>query len=296
MKKINSIFLNRIIFGLLTIIFLISLSAAVYGNPQAKERTRLRLYFYIHSNGDRQVSVLLTAGRGKNMQNVSDASVELSIDLGDSTLLLTDLLTDVDGVADLYVESGYTFPTDEEGITTILASYGGNDSLRAVSSDIEIKDVFLEMSFDIEDSLKLLTVQALEFDTSGKQVPVEGLDINIGVRRLYSILPIEDIETDENGIGILEFPDDIPGDSIGMITIVAGIDEHDYFGTVTKIASVEWGLPVSYELKRLPRQLFTNEAPLWMIMAVFIALAGAWYHFFLSVYKLIKIKKVAKDE
>jgi hypothetical protein len=168
--------------------------------------------------------------------------------------------------------------------------------LRAVSSDIEIKDVFLEMSFDIEDSLKLLTVQALEFDTSGKQVPVEGLDINIGVKRLYSILPIEDIETDENGIGILEFPDDIPGDSIGMITIVAGIDEHDYYGTVTKIASVEWGLPVSYELKRLPRQLFTNEAPLWMIMAVFIALAGAWYHFFLSIYKLNKIKKVAKDE
>jgi hypothetical protein len=161
---------------------------------------------------------------------------------------------------------------------------------------MEIKDVFLELGFDIEDSVKILTVQAQELNGEGELIPVEGLDINIGVQRLYSVLPVDAVETDEEGIGILEFPDDVPGDSAGMITVVARIEEHDHFGTVTKTGSVNWGLPVSYELKKLPRQLFTDEAPLWMIIAVFIVLVGAWYHFFLSVFKLRKIKTLAKEE
>jgi hypothetical protein len=286
----------KIIFSLIVGFLLISFVSTSFCQAQSKERTRLRSYFYILPNGDRQISVLLSAGRGKNMQYVGDASIDLEVDLGDSTLYLTELITEADGSANLQIESGYKFPADEEGITTILASYAGNDSLRSASTDMEIKDVFIEMSFDIEDSVKILTVQANEYNTEGELVPVEELDINIGVQRLYSVLSIDEVETDEDGIGILEFPDDIPGDSTGMITIIARVDEHDHFGTVTKSQSVEWGIPVSYELKKLPRQLFTDEAPLWMIIGVFIAIVGAWYHFFLSVFKLYYLKKAAEIE
>jgi len=293
MKMKNKIYNS--FYSLIVGFLLISLLGTSLSIAQSKERTRLRSYFYIHSNGDRQISFLLTAGRGKNTKMVENAILDVEIDLGDSTLFLTELITDETGAADLQIESGYKLTANEEGITTILASYGGNDSLRSASTDIEIKDVLIEMSFDIEDSVKILTVQANEYNAEGEMVPVEELDINIGVQRLYSVLSIDDVETDENGIGILEFPDDIPGDSTGMITMVATIDEHDYFGTVTKSQSVNWGNPVSYELKRLPRQLFSDEAPLWMIIGVFIALVGAWYHFFLSVFKLFKLKKAGED-
>jgi hypothetical protein len=293
MKMKNQIY--KSIYSLMVGFLLISTLGTSFSMAQSKESTRLRSYFYIHSNGDRQVSFLLTAGRGRNTQMVDNAVLDVEIDLGDSTLFLTELITDEEGAADLYIESGYKLPADEEGITTILASYGGNDSLRSVSTDIEVKDVFIEMSFDIEDSVKILTVQANEYNPDGEMVPVEELDITIGVQRLYSVLSIDDVETDEDGVGILEFPDDIPGDSIGMITLVATIDEHDYFGTVTKSQSVNWGNPVSYEVKPLPRQLFSDEAPLWMIIGVFIAIVGAWYHFFLSIFKLYKLKKAGED-
>ncbi len=293
MKMKNQIY--KSVFSLIVGFLILSIFGSSFSMAQSKERTRLRSYFYIHDNGDREISVLLTAGRGRDMQNVSNAPISLEVDMGDSTLFLTDVITNVEGSANLLVESGYTFPADEEGITTILASFNGNDTLRSASTDIEIKDVFLEISFDIEDSVKILTVQANEFNSEGELIPVEELDINIGVQRLYSILPIDEIETDENGIGILEFPDDIPGDSAGLITVLARIDEHDYFGNVTKSASVNWGTPVSYEVKRLPRQLFTDEAPLWMIIGVFIALVGAWYHFGLSVYKLVKLKNEGRN-
>jgi len=294
MKMNNHIY--KFIFSLIVGFLFISLVGSSFCQAQSKERTRLRSYFYIHPNGDRQISLLLTAGRGKDMQNVGNAAIDLEVDLGDSTLFLTELITDAEGVADLRIESGYTFPADEEGITTILASFAGNDSLGSASTDMEIKDVFIEISFDIDDSVKILTVEANEYNAEGDLVPVEELDINIGVQRLYSILPIDAIETDEDGIGILEFPDNIPGDSLGMITIIARVEEHDHFGTVTKYKSVDWGTPVSYELKKLPRQLFTDEAPLWMIIGVFIALVGAWYHFFLSVFKLYKLKNATDSD
>jgi hypothetical protein len=296
MKMMNSTYNSNTFKSFIIGILIISFCIPHLSFAQSKERTRLRSYFYIDNSGDRQISFLLTAGRGRNMKNVSNASISLDVDLGDSTILLTELTTNEEGFADLWVESGYTFPADEEGITTLLATFSGNDTLRSSDTDLEIKDVFLEMSFDVEDSVKILTVLAKERNGEGERVPVEELDIQIGVQRLYSVLPLDDIETDENGVGILEFPNDIPGDSTGMLTVVARIDEHDYFGTVTKSESVDWGIPVSYELKRMYRQLFTDEAPLWMIIGVFIALVGAWYHFFLSVVKLYNLNKAGKSE
>ena len=59
---------------------------------------------------------------------------------------------------------------------------------------------------------------------------------------------------------------------------------------------MQWGLPVSYEVKPLPRQLWSNEAPLWMIFSVFVVLAAAWFHFVLAIISVIKVKKAAREE
>ena len=296
MKKTYLIFTYRSMLSLVVGIWLFSVLSPANCFGQSKERTRLRSYFFIDTDGTRQISIILTSGRGRNMQNVANATIDIEAELGDSTLYLTELITDNEGEVDLYVQPGYQFPANDEGITTLIASFAGNDTLGSSSTDMEIKDVFLGMRFEIEDSVKILTVQARERNGEGELIPVEGLDIRIGVQRLYSVLPLDEIETDEEGTGIYEFPDDIPGDSVGMITVVARVDEHDLFGTVTKKQSIDWGLPVSYELKKMSRQLFTDEAPLWMIIAVFIVLVGAWYHFFLSVFKLRKIKYLAEEE
>ena len=138
-------------------------------------------------------------------------------------------------------------------------------------------------------------ITAYSIDGQGEKIPVEELTINVGVQRLYSVLGLDEIDTDEDGVAELEIPDNIPGDAEGNITFVASIEDHDEFGTVTKKASASWGVPVSYEVEPLPRQLFTDEAPLWMIASVFVILLGAWYHFFLSISKLIKLKKAGSE-
>ncbi|MCK5371894.1 MAG: hypothetical protein KAQ62_25210, partial [Cyclobacteriaceae bacterium] len=250
-----------------------------------KERVRMKLYYSKNDAGERMISIGLTAGSGKKMHGVKNGEVLLTSVLNDSIFVLATLETDTLGVVNLYLAQDYKLPMDEDGKSVIEVSYDGNEIYRSASNDIEIFDIDLEFTFEIEDSVKYLSVAANKIDGKGNKIPVEELDIFIGVQRLYSVLPIDDAETDEDGIGMLEIPDDLPGDADGNLIFVAKIEDHDEFGTVTKSGNQAWGIPVSYEVKPLPRQLFTDEAPLWMIASVFIMLLGAWYHFFLSISK-----------
>ena len=88
----------------------------------------------------------------------------------------------------------------------------------------------------------------------------------------------------------MEFPNDIPGDSVGIINVIVMVDEHDDYGTITKSSTINWGIMVDYSIRSDGRTLFGDEAPLWMIISVFVILAGAWYHFILATSKVIKIK------
>ena len=264
---------------------------------QDKERTRLRVNYVKQENGDKKLTALLTAGRGKDMTQIDGADITFKASNDDSTQVLAKVKTNENGEAVLFVQEGFKFLVNEDGFTEIAASFRGNDTLRASSGDMLVRDIFIELSYDVVDSVKTLLVKAFVTDPDGNPVPpTDEVDILIGVQRLYSVLPIDEVTTDEEGLSELEFPGDIPGDSLGVIRIVAKIDESDEYATVFKKGEINWGTPVDYTVHKLPRQLFTDEAPLWMIMAVFIVLAGAWYHFFLSIYKLSKIPKAAEEE
>lgn len=259
-------------------------------NP-AKERSRLYLNYEKLSNHDRKLKVTLSAGRGKDLVWIQGAPVTLYESANDSTVELAQINTDENGKSELIVKSGYPFIKDDDGFTNFSAVYRGNDSYRRSSSEISIKNVEVELGTDLKDSVKTVSIYVYENDTEGNQVPVEGLDLNIGVQRLFSILQIGQIQTDAEGKGSIEFPDDLPGDSLGMVQVIARIDENEYYGTVNSRSTVDWGIPVSYEIKPLPRQLWTNEAPLWMIFSVFIVLSAAWFHFVVAIINISKIKK-----
>jgi hypothetical protein len=295
MTRIIENMINKRMFIL--VYLLMAIPYIVNADIKEKERTRLRINYVKLENGNKQLSAILTAGRGKNMTGISEADITFKASADDSTQVLAKVKTNANGEAMLYVEEGYKFPVDEEGYTEIAASFRGNDTLRASSGDMMIRDIFIDLAYDMIDSIKTLHVKAFVKDMDGNEMaPGDEVDILIGIQRLYSVLPLDEVTTDEDGLAELEFPDDIPGDSLGIITIVAKIDESDDYATVFKRGEINWGTPVDYTVHKLPRQLFTDEAPLWMIMAVFVVLAGAWYHFFLSLYKVSKIPKSADEK
>jgi len=261
---------------------------------QKKSKTRLKVYYEKLPNSDKQISISLIQGSGKKMSGVQNSEVLLTtLDHNDKIKLAT-LRTDSKGEAVLIIEANYIFPKDDLGYWAIDASYNGNDSLKAAKKSIKFLDMQIDSSFDVVDSVRILTVSTFEVDSIGDKKFIGGIDVKVGVERLYSTLYIDKIETNEEGIGKMEFPNDIPGDSIGAINVILKVDEDDDYGTITKSEKINWGTTVDYSDLLIGRSLFGDEAPLWMIISVAVILIGAWYHFILAIYKVVKMKKLTQ--
>ncbi len=282
-------------FPLNVMLAIICLFSGLISDPaQAQERSRLRMSCLKNTNGDKVITLTLYSGRGREMVLLDNQLITLTAANNDTIIEMVQLTSNSEGTAQLIIENGYKFPLDENGFTIIEASYEGNDEYRGSSNDIEIKDIHFDIEFSMEDSVKIVSVRAVELDSAGDEVPVDGLFMYIGVQRLYSILPVGEVMDSNEGVYTIEFPDDIPGDSTGKFTVVARIEDNDFYGSVVKKGDVEWGTPVSFDVIPPLRRLWSDEAPLWMLTSVFVVLIGAWYHFFLSIYKLNKIRKVAR--
>jgi hypothetical protein len=255
----------------------------------------LKAYYEKLPNNDKKVSIILTQGSGKKIRGVQNAEILVSTVELDSIIEMASIRTDSLGEALLFFEANYSFPKDEEGYSILNLKYNGNDSLKASKKKIEFIDLHLDLSFNIVDSVRYVEVSAFEIDSIGSKRPIEEMGLEIGVKRLFSTLYLEKIDTDENGVISMEFPDDIPGDSIGMITVVVRLEDDDDYGTVTKLAEINWGTPVDYSVASNGRSLFGDSAPIWMIISVAVVLIGAWYHFLLAVSKVLRIKSLEQD-
>ncbi|MEP1095581.1 MAG: hypothetical protein ABJG78_10750 [Cyclobacteriaceae bacterium] len=293
MNRINQYGNTKIYVSLLLLISCVLFYAPTPAYGQKQSRTRLKAYYEKLPNNDKKISIILTQGKGKKTRGVSDAEIFLTTFDADSAMELATLSTDSLGEAVLFIEANYTFPKNEDGYSVIDLKYPGNDSLRSAKKKIEFLDLNIDLTLDIIDSVKYVEVLTYEIASDGNRTPISEVGINFGVERLYSTLYLEEVDTDDDGVAIMEFPNDIPGDSIGMITVVVMLEDHDDYGTVTKSSDISWGTPVDYSIVSNGRSLFGDSAPLWMIISVAVILSGAWFNFLLAVYKVYRIKKLA---
>lgn len=261
-------------------------------NAQNKTRTRLKMSYEKLANDDKQITLTLIQGKGKSMSGVENAELVLSNEAGDEPIEITSVFTNENGEATLQIEAGYSFPIDEEGYSIVSATYIGNDSLRSAENSIKFMDLIVNLSFDEIDSIKTIIVSSFALDSTGTKVPIEDLKFDIGVERLYSTLNLEKVETDRRGLAVMEFPDDVPGDSTGALHIIVKLNENDDYGTVIREADINWGTIVEYNKEMTNRSLFGVNAPLWMIISVAVILTGAWLHFLLAIFKVYKLAKL----
>ena len=87
----------------------------------------------------------------------------------------------------------------------------------------------------------------------------------------------------------VEFPVNMPGDTLGVLTIVAKIEDSDTYGNVTAQGDINWAQVVP--LAKLPhRGLGDTDAPLWMVYTLIILLSAVWFHYLYVIYLIVKIK------
>lgn len=293
MNKQNIRYIKNVMAKLFTLTLIICLSGTLSSVDAQDIRTRLKVEYHRKADNSKILTAKLLLRQGRKYLPAPEMTINYSVLKNDEELVIGDAVTDAKGEAMFIISADYKLPENEELFTVLTASFAGNDSCRSSSSDVEIKDIDMHIELGSMDE-KTITIALTEQNKEGEVVPVVDEFVSISIERLFSLLPIGDGTSDENGIMEFTFEDEIPGDEDGDVTIVARLEESDLYGTVEVANQAKWGTPVDYTVDVSARALWSDQAPLWMLIAVFVVLGGAWFNFILVLVNLFKMKKAAK--
>ena len=278
----------KLIFGLLFVLLIVNPFSVEAKTSAKKQKTRVNFLTTKLSDGTRYLEAKIFTKKGPVFTYLHDEPVTFSALTDTSSVVLGEISTNKDGIASLYIDKDYKIPTDTNGRIVLVFSYDGNDSCKAKEEELEIHELYIKTEFSIdEDSFRFVNVKLEDF----KGNPVEDQEVSISVKRLYSYLPIGSDMTDEDGMISVEFPSDLPGDSIGMLQVRAKVTESMLYGTVENNTDIQWGTKVDFSEVKVGRKLWSNDAPLWMIIAIYIVLLGAWVNFVIAMVNVYKMKK-----
>lgn len=208
---------------------------------------------------------------------------------------LVDAISNEKGVFMAKVDGKFPLPMNAEGNYEFLARTRETNEVNSTEESIVIKDIQLEIVLNQEDEVRQVIVKGTTIDPSGTVTPLSGTDIKLFVPRMFTYLSVGEA-TLEEGTCTIEFPNNIVGNRLGELDIIASVVENEEFGTVEKAEKSTWGLISPAHLVDHPsRELWTPVAPLWMIITLIVMLVGVWGHYIYTVIMLILIRKEGKS-
>lgn len=158
------------------------------------------------------------------------------------------------------------------------------------------KKALLELDFWEEKGKKYITAKASELDHDSIGAPIEEIDLYIYVQRTFSLLPIGDrfTETDENGERKIEFPSDLPGDTLGLVNIIVKIEDADEYTDTSFSKTINWGIPLIIDKSENKRALWaaSANAPIYLLILTNSLILIVWGIIFYICVKIYHISKM----
>ena len=307
MKTINILHeLNRLkwIIPLTTLTVLFS-TASFSQSTKNKLKIRMSLEYYDNSDNSRTLNATLYVVKDRQRVPVANEKVYFYVgDISDNNILVS-IITDANGLSQYVFPEDYKFPIDEERKVSFTAQFNGNKSFAKKSAKIDVKEIFMELFLSEINSAKTVSVRGYEIGNDNEMVPIEDADVLFYVPRFFNDQIIGEGEFIE-GKSQIEFPENIAGDTIGNISIIARIEDHDLYGNVErKVANFRWGTTAPIEEDKslmtiqisIPtRALWHTNAPLWMIITLIILLVGVWGHYIFVIINLFKLKSLSSKK
>jgi hypothetical protein len=279
-------------------LLLLSLFSSKAAFSYLQENPKISPYIQLQYFKDNEENSILktTLTYSKNRMELPLTGMKITFYSGSGKKIrLAEIITDNKGVAIYNLKHESDFLNDNNGLWPFTSEFDGNDTIKSGISELLIRDVTLNMTLTMIDSIKTILLDAKKKE-KGKEVPVSGEKVTLYVPRMFSFLPIGEANLDESGSASVEFPASLPGDKEGNITIIARFEEHPEFGNVEKKSTLKWGLPSTFSIPAGHRALWTKTAPRWMIYTLSILLSGVWGHYLFAIISLIRIRINAKKK
>lgn len=263
--------------------------------PVKKVRPILKLLSNKYDDNSRTLTGIFSYKDTETREFFKVKGIALNFYAGvDSIVELGSFTTNEDGMAVCKINPEIKLPKDEEGYIHFSVEFEGNDFFRASDNELDLIDLELQLSLEILDSVKTVIVKAEKILANDERVPLTEVDLPIYVQRMFSQLKVGEITLDE-GEGSFEFPANVPGDTLGMVTIIAKFDDHEDYAYLRKSQSIDWGVVTSHHTIYHPRSLWTQVAPIWMIVTLSVMLLGVWGHYIFVMIEMVRLKRGPKE-
>ncbi len=285
-KQINRVFIIIVIVPLLIIKL-----ASAKEDEQTHEllKARLSLDYTKKTAGNKMLKARLTSRVDGKWTGVGDAEVYFYAQIDTTHTLLGKTLTNNNGEAIMQISAGRILKSSD-GEFDFNARFEGNQTYDGVEKELIIRDIQLIISFYEVDSVKKVHAEAYEITGSDDKLPLEDIDIYFYVTRLFGLLKVGEGWL-INGKSSVEFPNDLPGDKEGNLTIVGRIEDNEVYGNVEVRGSINWGTDIPDNPVKAARELWTRTAPLWMIIALVLLLSFTWIIYITLFYNMFRIRK-----
>lgn len=262
------------------------------GPVDSKPRESYLTLSYLCTSDD---SVCLTANLKVFKKNGSlalmNATIDFSCGQGETAAPAGSAQTDQEGNASVKIAIG-KLQRGKDKMINYMARFAGSPKYYKSSAEFSAEPAKILISFSSVDTLHYVNLTGSKNDQAGHEIPLSKEIVNLYVPRLFSLMKLGAVMLDEEGKASFKFPGNIVGDSLGKLTIIAGIQDNVQFGSIQAVSRINWGTPNEYRKADVfsPRQLWTPAAPLWMIISLIVMLAGVWAHYIYAVWELFLIR------
>ena len=277
-------------------LFALSLFFAFSLNISAQEEEVIYPYFdftYLKNNEDQRVlTARIYSADDLGITPLAGLKINFYTNM-EAPELIGEVLSDEKGYAEFIMDNNIEIPVDEDGNWWFYGEFEGNGSVEMTEGEVSVMDVNLTVELiDDGEGSKSAILKAYTM-ADGEEIPVTDEDVYLFVPTMFSLLQVSEGYFEE-GVANIEFPDDVPGDEAGNLTVIARFHDHWLFGNVEKRVETRWGVPSSHDVAEETRALWTEVAPTWMIITLTIMLLGVWGHYIFAIISLVRIKRAGK--
>ncbi len=287
--------LNKIVAGSIAVMLLISGNKG-FSQGAEKASLSITLSYYEVNNQLPHISALVKTKVDGRFKPAGGIPLKLFLNKDSAGTVIGKVVTNENGQAFAFIPPSLKNEWKSSKTHTFLASFDGDKRYESAKADLTVAKAKIEIS----TADKTITAKVFQL-TDTTWVPVKGVDVKFGVRRLGADLPVNEtptFTTDSTGQASADFKrDSIPGDAKGNIVLVAKVEDNEQFGNIAVEKTVPWGAKFVPVNTFDERTLFAtrSKAPIWLIVVSSGIILAVWITLILLVQNIFRIKKLGQE-
>jgi Ni/Fe-hydrogenase subunit HybB-like protein len=286
---------KKVGFIAVTLLFMISglFSSGAKAQDSIKTKTVLSLE-YLNRDGTKILTGKLSAKKEGKYAPVAGMKLNFSCVSGKEKKIIGNEVTGTNGKAMIEIPDEIMASGGNKGTYSFESSYAGSGNYMPSLASVDIKNASMKLTFFRKDTDKQVICKVWETGKNGDSIPVNDLKIQFYVPRTFSLLKVGE-GTLADGSASIDFPVTLPGDSSGVLSVVAKIEDNETYGNIEARGKIDWGKPL-LPVVVVKRGLGDTNAPLWMVYTLIVLLSLVWFHYLYVVFTVFRIRHLGKKQ